>query len=205
MRHALAVRTSGEIGGVVLAAGGGKRFGGAKQVAELAGRPLLDYALEAATSALERVVVVFGARAPQVRERVTLRGAEVVVCEDWQAGMAETLKAGLRALGDVRAAVVTLGDQPLVGAAAIERVMGARGGEALAVRATYADVPGHPVLLERDLFPRLLELSGDVGARAVLSSVPVREVPCEDIADPADVDTPDDLRRIAARLAAAGD
>jgi CTP:molybdopterin cytidylyltransferase MocA len=194
---------SGErIGGIVLAGGSGTRFGGPKQIAELGGRPLLDYALEAAAAALDRVVLVLGARADEVRERVDLRGAEVVVCADWEGGMAETLKAGLRALGDVDAAVVTLGDQPLVGAAAIERVLAARDGDALAVRATYDGEPGHPVVLERELFPRLLKLSGDVGARAVLASasVRVRSVPCEDVADRADVDSPADLRRIEARL-----
>jgi len=195
---------SGErIGGIVLAGGSGARFGGPKQLAELGGRPLLEHALAAATAVLGRVVLVLGARADAVRERIDPRGAEVVVCPAWEAGMAETLKAGLRALGGVDAAVVTLGDQPLVGAAAIERVVAARGGGALAVRATYDGSPGHPVVLERELFPRLFELSGDVGARAVLSSpsVHVRAVPCEDVADPADVDSPDDLRRIEARLA----
>lgn len=191
-----------DIGGVVLAGGAGTRFGGPKQLAALGGRPLLEHALDAATSALERVVVVLGAHAPAVRQRVRLSGAEVVVCEDWKAGMAETLKAGIRALGDADAAVVTLGDQPLVGAAAIERVVAARQPEALAVRATYGDAPGHPVVLERALFPRLLELSGDAGARQVLGSVLVRAVPCEDVADPADVDSPEDLRRIEARLRA---
>lgn len=189
-----------DIGGIVLAGGSGARFGGPKQIAELGGRPLLEYAVEAATSALDRVVVVLGARAAAVRERVRLGGAEVLVCEEWEAGMAATLRTGIRALGEVDAAVVTLGDQPLVGAAAIDRVVAERRPGTLAVRASYGGAPGHPVVLERELFPRLLELSGDAGARQILGSVPVRDVPCEDIADPADVDSPEDLRRIAARL-----
>jgi molybdenum cofactor cytidylyltransferase len=177
---------------LVLAAGAGVRFGGPKQVAPLEGRPLLEHAL-LATAALPTVLVL-GAYADEVLERVPLHGAEPVVCPDWAAGQAASLRAGIAALGpECEAAVVVLGDQPRISPDAIARVVAARGEGALAVRAAYGGVPGHPILLERDLFPRLVALSGDEGARAILRDLSVRDVPCDGLGSPADVDAPSDL------------
>jgi CTP:molybdopterin cytidylyltransferase MocA len=181
-------------GGLVLAAGAGERFGGPKQLAELGGRPLLEHALAAVEQAkLDRVVVVLGARAEEVRAAVPLHGAEPVMADGWEEGMAASLRAGVDALGDCDAIVVVLGDQPLIGPAAIVRVAEARAPEWDAVRATYGGVPGHPVLLERSLFAKLGGLRGDEGARAVLREARVRAVPCDGLGRPDDVDTPEAL------------
>ena len=138
------------IGGIVLAAGRGSRFGAAKQLAELDGRPLLEYALRAMTAApVGRVVVVLGAGAEHVLAGANLYGAEPLVCERWDEGQSASLATGLGALSACEAAVVTLGDQPRLSTDAIRRVIAARGDGAEAVRATYGGGPGHPVLLER--------------------------------------------------------
>ena len=193
------------IGCVVLAAGEGKRFGGRKQLAELAGRPLLEHALATAARArLARVVVVLGAEAERIAAAVDLHAAEPVVCERWREGMAEPLKRGLAALGELDAAVVLLGDQPLVSAAAIARVVAARRPDRVAVRATYGGEPGHPVLLERELFAAIATLRGDAGARGLLAGLPVADVPCDDVGDPLDVDRPEDLRVAELRLGGHG-
>ena len=167
------------IGGIVLAAGPGTRFGGSKQLAELEGRPLLEHALDApAAAGVERVVVVLGSEAEAVLARVDMRGAEPMVCERWEEGQAASLACGLGALEDAEAAVVVLGDQPRVSPEAIGRVIAARGGTP-AVRATYGGDPGHPVLIERELFDRLCDVTGDHGARNLLRSVAMREVPAK--------------------------
>jgi molybdenum cofactor cytidylyltransferase len=179
------------IGGLVLAAGEGKRFGGPKQLAELNGRPLLEHAL-GAMSSLDRVVVVLGAHADEIRARVDFGRAEPVVCEDWASGQAASLRTGLAALGDVDAAVVTLGDQPRmtpeVIAFAISRFDGER-----PVRATYEGRPGHPVVLPAAMIPDAMEIEGDRGARILLEGADVLEVDASHLASAADVDTPDDL------------
>jgi CTP:molybdopterin cytidylyltransferase MocA len=68
-----------------------------------------------------------------------------------------------------------------------------RGHDELAVRATYGGVPGHPVLLERTLLARVGELHGDAGARDLLHGVPLREVACDGLGSPDDIDTPEAL------------
>jgi len=187
------------IGGLVLAAGAGTRFGGRKQLAELDGRPLLEHALRAMTAApVGRVVVVLGALVEEVTATVDLHGAEPCPCERWDEGQAASLACGLAELADCEAVVVTLGDQPRMSPDAIRRVIGARGSGAAAVRATYRGAPGHPVLLERDLFESFRDVTGDHGARNLLLSVQVREVPCEVLGGGEDVDTPAELDALRA-------
>lgn len=107
----------------------------------------------------------------------------------------------------VKAAVVMLADQPFVGAEAVERLVGAFEESAEVAVATYEGKPRNPVLFSRKVWPLLeSELSGDEGARVVLKRYPelVTEVPCDDIADPADVDTVEDLRRLEELWAPSG-
>ena len=73
-----------------------------------------------------------------------------------------------------------------------------RGRGAAAVRATYNGEPGHPVLLERRLFERLRDVTGDHGARNLLISMRTREVPCDDLGGGQDVDTPAQLDALRA-------
>jgi CTP:molybdopterin cytidylyltransferase MocA len=191
------------IGGLVLAAGGSTRFGGRpKQLAVLDGRPLLEHVLIAMSSApLDRVAVVLGAQASEVVDGVPLHGAEAVVCEDWASGMGASLRAGVEALSDCDAVAVALGDQPRLSADAIARVVSQRGADELAVRATYGGVPGHPILLERTLLSRVDELHGDAGARELLHGVPIREVACDGLGSPDDIDTPEALAALQAAAA----
>jgi molybdenum cofactor cytidylyltransferase len=187
------------IGGLVLAAGAGTRFGSAKQLAELDGRPLLEHSILAMTvSPVGRVVVVLGSGAEEVLAEVDLHGAEGVVNERWEEGQSASLACGLAELSDCEAVVVTLGDQPRVSPDAIRRVIDARGDGAAAVRATYHSAPGHPVLLERELFERMRDVTGDHGARNLLISMQTREVPCEDLGGGQDVDTPAQLDALRA-------
>ena len=102
------------IGGAILAAGDGARFGGAKQLAELDGRALMCHAMEAllATPMVSRRAVVLGARADEIRGHLDLAEWEVVIAEDWEDGLSASLRAAVRALSDCDAVVILLADQP---------------------------------------------------------------------------------------------
>lgn len=182
------------IGGLVLAAGAGTRFGTTKQLADLDGRPLLEHAIRAlVTSPVERVVVVLGACADQVTGAVDAHGAQLIFCERWEEGQSASLACGLAELAGCEAVVITLGDQPRLSPEAIRRVIAARGDGVDAARATYGGLPGHPVLLESHLFERMRDVTGDHGARNVLASVHTVQVPCDDLGGGEDVDTPAQL------------
>jgi len=185
------------IAGVILAAGGGERFGGPKQLARLYGRPLLEHALRNART-LPRRVVVLGSHVDQVRVQVNFYGAEPVVCTNWRDGQSASLRAGVAALGDdVEAAVVLLGDQPFMNHDVIYRMLRRRDPKRFqAIRAVYNGEPGHPVVLERALLDRVGSLSGDTGARELLDGADVLEVECQGVANPVDIDTPDVLEAL---------
>ena len=184
------------VAGVVLAAGGGTRFaGGPKLLAPFRGRPLVVAALEAALAAgLDETVVVVGGApvAPVLPPDVT-----VVENARWREGVATSLAAAVRHADGAghRAVVVGLADQPLVPAAAWAAVAASAGPVAVA---TYGGRRGHPVRLAREVWPFLPE-AGDEGARVVMRARPdlVAEVPCT--GDPSDVDTTDDLLKLADR------
>ena len=186
------------IGGLVLAAGAATRFGAQKQLAELDGVPLLEHSLRTMSLApVGRVIVVLGSAADEIASKVNLHGAEPVVCARWEEGQSASLACGLAELADCEAVVVTLGDQPRVSPDAITRVIEGRNGSS-AIRATYNDNPGHPVLLEQSLFEALRDVSGDKGARNLLLSVQVLDIPCDDLGGGEDVDTPSELDALRA-------
>jgi molybdenum cofactor cytidylyltransferase len=182
------------ITGLVLAAGAGRRFGSqSKLLAELGGRPLLEHAVGAQCEVLEisRVVVVLGARASEVLERVEFGRAEPVVCRDWSSGQAASLRCGVAALPEATKVIVTLGDQPLITPSVIARFVEQPGG----ARAVWRGRPGHPVVLGSRQIGQIASLSGDRGARAVLGDGPKME--CSGMGDLGrDVDTPEELEAI---------
>lgn len=189
------------VSAVLLAAGAGSRFGGGKLLAPYRGRPLIESSLaNLAEAPVDETVVVVGDDAQRLREVCEPFGVRVVENPDWERGQATSVRAGLLALGpEVRAAVVLLADQPLVGSGAVERLVAAFEGGARVAVATYDGKRRNPVLFSREVWPVLeAELSGDEGARAVLRRYPdlVTEVPCDGVGDPADIDTAEDLRSL---------
>jgi molybdenum cofactor cytidylyltransferase len=181
----------------VLAAGAGRRFGGTKQLAVLRGQPVLQYAIDSALAvpALERIVVVLGHDAERIQANIDFGDAEPILCSGWEEGQAASLRCGVAAAGeDAEAVVVTLGDQPYISSQVIAMVLDGRRRFTPAVRATYGGAPGHPVLLERELFDDVMTLRGDVGARELLTSLPVRSLEAGHLCSADDIDTQEDLR-----------
>ncbi len=192
-----------QIAGVLLAAGEGSRLGGPKALVELGGVRLVDRGVALLRDGgASPVVVVTGAA------DVELLGVITVHNPDWRSGMASSLAAGLAALPEsCEAAVIALVDQPLVGPAAVQRLIAAYlAGARLAV-ATYQGEPRNPVLLARGDWAGVLALAaGDVGARPYLRAHPdlVTAVECGDTGSADDVDTPGDLARVGRIVAGAG-
>lgn len=188
----MVVRHAGAPAGLLLAAGEGRRLGQPKALVEIDGVRLVDRGVRMLREAgCSPIVVVTGAVLVQVP------GAVIVHNTDWRSGMGSSLRAALSALApDCPAAVIALVDQPKVTAAAVRRLRDAYDSGARVAVATYAGRPRNPVLIAHEHFAEVARSAvGDVGARTFLREHPelVTLVPCDDIADPADIDTPEDL------------
>jgi len=185
------------VAGLLLAAGGGSRYGRPKALVELDGRLLVDRAAQVLQEGgCDPVLVVLGAQAEQVRAATDL--PHVVVAHDWADGMGASLRAGLGRLaeGPADACVVALVDQPLVGSAAVTRLRSAWEAGAVAAVATYGGRPRNPVLLDRAVWADVAAAAlHDVGARTWLRGHPeqVTPVACDDTGSPYDIDTTEDL------------
>ena len=191
---------------VVLAAGSGVRFGGGKLLASYAGGLVLEGALRAAFAAPVRgVTLVIGADAPRVAAAARgwaqaageIQRLRIVHAANHEDGMGASLSAGVAALPPGAAGVfVFLGDMPRVPEGVLDALaVAARGAPAAAP--VFDGRRGHPVVIGRSLFPQVLALSGDQGARAVLQPLGERLalVPAPDDGVLFDVDERKDLLR----------
>ncbi len=154
---------------VVLAAGGSRRLGRAKQVEPFREEPLVLHAVRAAREAgANPVLVVVGAAADAVRNALVGSGARIVENARWSHGLSTSLAAGLRAAGSldpaVDAALVLAADQPLVSGAGLARLLDAHGPTTRVVAAEYDGVRGVPIVVGREHFAALAALGGDRGA-----------------------------------------
>jgi molybdenum cofactor cytidylyltransferase len=194
------------VAALVLAAGRGRRFGGAKLLAPLHGRPLVAHVLELVRAARgaglvtdSRLVMAKGDAA--LAELARAAGVETVANDAPDRGLSSSLRLGLASLeADAGAAILLLADQPLVRLDVLAGLVEAwRERRGVLIRPRYADAPGepgHPVLADRSVWPLAERLEGDAGFAAVISP----HSPGADFIDVAgrnpDVDTPADLHTL---------
>jgi molybdenum cofactor cytidylyltransferase len=191
-----------DIAALILAAGSASRFRAGqaqaktKLVQDFRGWPMVRHAALAAIRSRARpVIVVTGFEASDVRAALAGLDLEFVDNAAFASGLSSSLKRGIAALGpQCRGAVILLADMPQVGATLIDRLI--EGFDATpdvdAVVPVWAGQRGNPVLLGRRIFAAIDTLEGDQGARRLLAqpSLEILEIPSDDPAIAADVDTP---------------
>lgn len=190
---------------MVLAAGRGTRMGRQKQTLPIDGKPMLARVLETLSkSEVDKVIVVLGARAAEVRRKVKFEKETVIVNRAFGGGIAGSLKAGLASVGpSADAALIVLGDQPFLSPLTVDRMIAAyRNSRASLVVPVYHSVRGNPVLFDRSLFPEVMSISGDTGARRVVKrhEDQMLQVEVADEGVTLDIDTPSDFRNATAGL-----
>jgi molybdenum cofactor cytidylyltransferase len=190
---------SGGLAIAILAAGSARRFGGGKLDAELAGKPLGQWALDAASELeAERLAMVVADPAP-----LFARGARCELLINGRAdeglGTSAAVAARWAAENGSDALLILLADMPLVSSATLAKLVELAG--APAAVAYPGGRPGAPACFPAALLPALERLTGDAGAAQVLRGLPdVRliETPESELRD---VDRPQDLADIARQLA----
>jgi molybdenum cofactor cytidylyltransferase len=174
-------------------------MGGGKLLLVLGGKPILRWSVEALAPHVDDLIVVTGGGSEMIRTVLAPLDVRFVANPRPEAGQGTSIAAGAAALGaGTEAAIVALGDQPRVPAEIVPALIGTwrRTGQAI-VAPVYRGVQGTPVLFDAAVFPELIALTGDAGARGVVAARPERVARVSVDHDmPADVDTPEDFARL---------
>ncbi|WP_229519445.1 nucleotidyltransferase family protein [Massilia rhizosphaerae] len=188
--------------GILLAAGRGRRFDPQglrnKLLQPLAGPdPVVVASARTLLAAVSRVVAVVPPGDGGVGARLAALGCDVTVCPDADSGMAASLTHAIRhslAMAPrPQAWLVALGDMPYVEVSTVRALAAALAAGADVAAPVMDGRRGNPVGFGALHLDALLALSGDEGARRLLRTCPVTEVPVRDPGIFRDVDTPDDL------------
>jgi molybdenum cofactor cytidylyltransferase len=196
---------------IVLAAGASTRLGRPKQLLRFAafgGETLLDRSVDLARAAgAAPIFVILGAHADEIHLECELLDCILVRNEAWAEGMASSLRVGIAAVLEnapaAAGAMVLVCDQPGLSAEYLIRLLNAHNEDGNRIAASrYAGRTGVPAIFPRALFPALLELQGDQGARALLQQ-PGEAVHAIDFpGGEFDLDSPEDIARLQRDISA---
>jgi molybdenum cofactor cytidylyltransferase len=178
-------------------------MGRPKQLAEIGGRSLLQWVVDAAeASRLDRIVVVTGSGAEEVRRAVRLSRAGWAHNPEPERGTMSSLRAGVAEAGEPDAIMKLVADQPEMASAVIDALIDARDPARFDVLvAAYRGEPGHPLLFESGVLRGLIDQDGDRLLWEHIERNPERvQRIAVDSPAPIDVNAPADLERVGARL-----
>jgi molybdenum cofactor cytidylyltransferase len=165
--------TSKSVAAVILAAGGSQRMGQPKQLLRFRERTLLRRAVETAVASMCRpILVVIGAHAALVSLELQSLPVLIAYNPEWASGLGSSLRLAIQTLGaidGIEGVVITLSDQPLVTADAVNKIVEAhyQTGKDI-VASEYADTHGVPLFISKRFFGEIAALDGTEGAKRVI-------------------------------------
>ena len=190
------------IAAVVLSAGESSRMGRPKALLPIDGQTFIERIVGALRrGGLERIVVVLGFDAAELRKKIAHLPVEIVVNPEYQRGQLSSLQSALRHLAgapNCDGIMVHLVDHPYIDAKLVE-VMLRRFSEkkSLIIVPRHQGKRGHPVIFSHALFAELLNAPMDEGAKAVVNAHrdETLEIDTEDVGITLDIDTPELYRQ----------
>lgn len=191
-----------KIGLIILAAGAATRMGRPKQLLSYQGRSLILHAVEVALASLcQPIIVVLGAYAEQIKPELMLKAVQVVENSQWQEGMSSSIRAGISMLlktnSKLDAVIISLADQPLVSPQIFNQLIQSyQETQKVIVASKYNETTGVPALFSKALFPELMQLEGDKGAKALIQKYLETGVILLIPEAAIDIDTPDDYKQL---------
>jgi molybdenum cofactor cytidylyltransferase len=190
------------VGAIILAAGGSRRFGRPKQLLAFHGESLVRRAVRSASEGgCGWIAVVVGEQRDLIEMELRDTPAVLVENAEWQRGLGSSIRSGLSHLLSTQpgldAVVLVACDQPFVDASLIKSLIAQQetSGKPI-VASSYADTLGVPALFDRACFESLLALPDDSGAKALIESRSADVAQVEFERGVLDIDTPADFERI---------
>jgi molybdenum cofactor cytidylyltransferase len=196
---------NGKIGIILLAAGESKRLGRPKQLLKFAGKTFLQHGLKTAHASIASpIVTVLGANADVLKNKIA-DDTHVVINANWNEGMASSIRAGVKAILEIDPSVdgviLMVCDQPYVDCIVLNNLIAAHqiSGKPI-VASSYNNTFGPPTLFQKVMFPELLQLYGDTGAKSVVKQhadeVEIISFPMGEI----DIDTEADYEKLSKQM-----
>lgn len=187
---------------IILAAGGSTRLGQPKQLIQIEGESLLRRtARYAGAAGCSPVFVILGREAKALSRELNNLDTTVVVNDEWQSGMASSLRTGLAAVLDANPEqeniMVLVCDQPKLDSQILVNLLTTHMSRHSSITASkYGETLGVPAIFRKELFSELMELTGDQGARRILVRHREQVVAVAFPGGEFDLDTPQDLARM---------
>jgi molybdenum cofactor cytidylyltransferase len=167
-------KTTGNIGIVLLAAGASRRLGKPKQLLRFQNETLLKRTVKIALDSNCRpVIVVLGANAERLALEIEEFDVEIVANTEWEHGMGTSIRVGIKRFSEnhpnASGVILMVCDQPFVSVDLIEKmVRNFQLSNAPIVASFYGDTMGVPALFSRCIFPELMLLEADNGAKKII-------------------------------------
>jgi molybdenum cofactor cytidylyltransferase len=188
---------------IILAAGASTRLGQPKQLLKLNGETLLHRTARlAAETGCSPIFVVLGCEAARMQHELSGLAAKPILNPDWPSGMGSSLQYGIEAVmketPQPQKTLVLLCDQPTLSAEILSNLLKtSTESESLITASCYADKSGVPAIFDQQLYPDLLKVEGDQGARSVIQHYADQTKTVEFPSGIVDIDTPEDLAALA--------
>lgn len=188
---------------IILAAGASTRLGQPKQLLEIDGESLLRRTVRlAAEAGCAPIFTVLGFEGDRMRQELHDLEAQPVLNPDWQSGMASSLRSGIRAVmnetPEPPKTLILLCDQPLLSAEILSGLLRASAEKrSLLTASSYAGRSGAPAVFDQQLYPDLLRIEGDQGARSIIQRYAAQTITIEFPGGVIDIDTPEDVANLS--------
>lgn len=189
---------------VILAAGRSSRLGQPKQLLPFKGKSLLLHIIQTAKKVSDKIYVILGADSTRIQTDIKSCGAKIVFNEEWEEGMASSIRCGLAVLmsdlPDLESAIFMVCDQPFVTSDLLESLIKEKdlSGKSI-IASAYSEIAGTPVLFDGSIFSELMELKGDIGARKIIQKSTYRLATVDFPLGKVDMDTAEDYKKLLAQ------
>jgi molybdenum cofactor cytidylyltransferase len=161
---------------LIIAAGQSKRLGKPKQLLAFEGKSLINRLIEITKLAgTYPTTLVLGANADKITTQLQDKHLTVVMNEQWEEGMASSIRAGVKSIiqasPNMDGIMILVCDQPFINVENINGLIALQLATGKPIAACYyANVLGTPALFHKSIFPDLLELKGDIGAKKIIKN-----------------------------------